>query len=92
MPLDGAPAGLPDGYAPPSELPIHAETLRRRPEVNAVVHAHAPSVVMADLAGLALRPIVGAYNIPAMRLALDGIPVYPRAVLIRARWPGSGNG
>lgn len=83
VPLDGAPAGLPDGYAPPSELPIHAETLRRRPEVNAVVHAHAPSVIMADLAGLALRPIVGAYNIPAMRLALDGIPVYPRAVLIR---------
>ncbi len=37
----------------------------------------------ADLAGLSLRPVVGAYNIPAMRLALDGIPVYPRAVLIR---------
>jgi len=39
--------------------------------------------VTADLAGLALRPVVGAYNIPAMRMARDGIPVYPRGVLIR---------
>jgi 3,4-dihydroxyphthalate decarboxylase len=40
-------------------------------------------VVAADLAGLALRPVIGAYNIPAMRMANQGIPVYPRAVLIR---------
>jgi ribulose-5-phosphate 4-epimerase/fuculose-1-phosphate aldolase len=32
---------------------------------------------------VALRPVFGAYNIPAARLALDGVPVYPRAVLIR---------
>jgi ribulose-5-phosphate 4-epimerase/fuculose-1-phosphate aldolase len=82
VPLDG-PADLPGGYVVPSELPIHAAVLRRRPDVQAVAHAHAPSVIMADLAGLTLRPVIGAYNIPAMRLALDGIPVYPRAVLIR---------
>jgi ribulose-5-phosphate 4-epimerase/fuculose-1-phosphate aldolase len=80
--LDGRRVDLPDGYAPPSELAIHTEILRRRPEVQAVVHAHAPSVIIADLAGLPLRPIVGAYNIPAMRLAHGGIPVYPRGVLI----------
>lgn len=74
---------VPSGYAIPSELPIHVETMRSRPAVNAVVHAHPQAVVMADLAGLRLRPIVGAYNIPAFRLARDGIPVYPRAVLIR---------
>ena len=51
--------------------------------VTAVVHAHPPAVVTADLAGLALRPVVGAYNIPATRMARDGIPVYPRGVLIR---------
>jgi ribulose-5-phosphate 4-epimerase/fuculose-1-phosphate aldolase len=83
VPLDGSPAELPGGYVPPSELPIHAEVLRRRPDVHAVAHAHAPAVVMTDLAGLPLRPIIGSYNIPAMRLALAGIPVYPRAVLIR---------
>lgn len=84
VPLDeDAPADLPDGYAVPSELPIHTWLLRHRPDAVAVVHAHPPSVVTADLAGLKLRPIVGAYNIPALRLAVAGIPVYPRAVLIR---------
>jgi ribulose-5-phosphate 4-epimerase/fuculose-1-phosphate aldolase len=80
--LDG-PHDLPGGYTVPSELPIHVETLRARPEVVAVVHAHPPAIVTADLAGLALRPVVGAYNIPAMRLALRGVGVYPRGVLIR---------
>jgi ribulose-5-phosphate 4-epimerase/fuculose-1-phosphate aldolase len=83
VPLHGEPPELPGGYVPPSELPIHTEVLRRRPEVQAVVHAHPPAVITADLAGLSLRPIVGAYNIPATRLARDGIPVYPRGVLIR---------
>ena len=76
-------ADLPDGYAVPGELAIHAETLRARPEVQAVVHAHPPALVAADLAGLNLRPVVGAYNIPAARMAREGIPVYPRGVLIR---------
>ncbi|MYU11416.1 class II aldolase/adducin family protein [Streptomyces sp. SID8361] len=81
VPLDGEPAP-PDGYRVPNELPIHREILRTRPDVAAVVHVHPPHVVAADLAGLPLRPIVGAYDIPAMRMALDGIPVYPRAVLV----------
>jgi ribulose-5-phosphate 4-epimerase/fuculose-1-phosphate aldolase len=83
VPLNGTPADLPGGYTVPSELPIHAEILGTHAEVHSVAHAHAPSVIMTDLAGLRLRPIVGAYNIPAMRLAVRGIPVYPRAVLIR---------
>ncbi|GAB2956363.1 class II aldolase/adducin family protein [Amycolatopsis acidiphila] len=82
VPIVGA-AELPDGYAVPNELPIHTEIMRARPEVQSVVHVHPPAVVAADLAGLELRPIVGAFNIPAMRLAQDGIPVYPRSVLIR---------
>ncbi|MFI6322542.1 class II aldolase/adducin family protein [Nonomuraea sp. NPDC050556] len=82
VPLDG-PYDLPGGYKVPAELPIHAETLRRHPGVNAVVHAHPPALVAADLAGVPLLPIVGAYDIPTMRLVRDGVPVYPRAVLIR---------
>src|SRR5262249_22943331 len=73
---------LPDGYRVPNELPIHREILLARPDVQAVVHVHPAPVVAADLAGLTLRPIVGAYNIPALRMARDGIPVYPRGVLI----------
>lgn len=73
---------LPVGYALPSELPIHIEVMRPRPDVAAVVHLHPTAVVVADLAGLSLRPVIGAYNIPATRMARDGIPVYPRGVLI----------
>jgi ribulose-5-phosphate 4-epimerase/fuculose-1-phosphate aldolase len=80
--FDG-PRDLPDGYAVPSELPIHVQTMRTRPGVISVVHAHPPAVVTADLAGLTLRPVIGSFNIPAMRMARDGIPIYPRAVLIR---------
>jgi ribulose-5-phosphate 4-epimerase/fuculose-1-phosphate aldolase len=71
------------GWAAPNELPIHAEILRARPDVDAVVHCHPPSVLLAGLEGVPLRPVFGAYNIPAARLALDGVPVYPRSVLVR---------
>lgn len=70
-------------YAPPNELPLHAELLKARPDYSAVVHAHPPAVVAVSLADVPLRPVIGAFNIPAMRLALHGIPEYPRPVLIR---------
>jgi 3,4-dihydroxyphthalate decarboxylase len=42
-------------------------------------------VVAADLAGITIRPIVGAFDIPGTQLAAGGVPVYPRGVLIRTR-------
>src|SRR5689334_2481836 len=51
----------------PNELPIHAEVLRARPDVDAVVHCHPPSVLLAGLEGVPLRPIFGAYHLPAAR-------------------------
>ncbi|MFF0450317.1 class II aldolase/adducin family protein [Streptomyces sp. NPDC004609] len=86
--LDGAPAAvgeLADGYTVPNELPLHTELLRRRPEVNAVLHAHPSNVVAADLAGLGVRPILGSFDIPGAHLAAGGVPVYARAVLVRSR-------
>ncbi len=74
-----------EAYSAPNELPIHTELLDRHPEVCTVVHAHPPAVIAADLAGVPFVPLFGAYNIPAARLAADGIPVYPRSVLIRRR-------
>ena len=59
--------------------------LRARPGIRTVVHAHPPATVAADLAGIAIRPIVGAYDMPAARLAEGGVPVYPRGVLVRDR-------
>ncbi|MEZ0366159.1 class II aldolase/adducin family protein [Mycobacterium sp. pUA109] len=83
--LDGSPgaAGELAGYRVPNELPIHVETLRADPARRAVAHLHPPAIVAADLAGIALRPIYGAYDIPGAWLARGGVPVYPRAVLIR---------
>jgi ribulose-5-phosphate 4-epimerase/fuculose-1-phosphate aldolase len=81
--FDGKGDELVDGFAVPNELPIHGEVLRARPEVGAVVHAHPPAVLTCGIAELPLRPIFGSFNIPAMRLARNGIPVYPRSVLIR---------
>jgi 3,4-dihydroxyphthalate decarboxylase len=85
--LDGAPGarGELDGWTPPNELPLHSEVLRARADVDAVVHAHPPAVVAADLAGLGIRPIVGAYDMPGTKLAAGGVPVYPRGVLVRDR-------
>ncbi|MFI6698634.1 class II aldolase/adducin family protein [Streptomyces sp. NPDC050509] len=86
--LDGQAGGageLDGGYAPPNELPLHTEVLRTRPDIAAVVHAHPPDVVAADLAGITIRPIVGAFDIPGTRLAADGVPVHPRGVLVRDR-------
>lgn len=81
--LDGRNGELQGGWAVPNELPIHGELLRARPEMGAVVHAHPPAVLLCGITDLPLRPVFGAYNIPAMRMALDGVPVYPRSVLIR---------
>ena len=85
--LDGRPGapGELDGWEVPNELPLHTEALRRHPQVRAVVHAHPPDVVVADLAGISLRPVVGAFDIPAAHLAAGGVPVHPRAVLVRDR-------
>lgn len=72
-----------DSWAVPNELPIHAEVLRARPDVDAVVHCHPPAVLVAGVEEIALRPVFGAYDIPAARMAVEGVPVYPRAVLVR---------
>ncbi|MEV6639468.1 class II aldolase/adducin family protein [Amycolatopsis sp. NPDC051371] len=81
----GAPGALDGGYRPPNELPLHTEVLRTRGDVRAVVHAHPPEVVAADLAGVAIRPVVGAFDIPGTRLAAGGVPVYRRGVLVSNR-------
>lgn len=71
-----------DGWTAPNELPIHTEVMRRRPEVTAVVHAHPPAVVRLSLVGAPLLPIYGAYDIPGAKLAANGIPTWPRSILI----------
>lgn len=79
---DAQPVDLPEGFALPKEVHIHTQLMARRPEIGAVVHAHPPEALLYGLAGLEARPVFGAFNIPAMRMALEGIPVYVRSVLV----------
>ncbi|MBX6352746.1 MAG: class II aldolase/adducin family protein [Thermoflavifilum sp.] len=74
--------GAQPGYLVPQELSIHSELYRARPEVGCVIHAHPPAALVCGIAQLPIRPIFGAYNIPAMRMALEGIPVFPHSYLI----------
>lgn len=85
--FDGQPGGPGElaEWNPPNELPLHSEVLRTRADMSAVVHAHPPNVVAADLAGLGIRPIIGAFDIPGAKLAAAGVPVFPRGVLVRDR-------
>ncbi len=82
---EAAEAGALDGYTVPHELPLHTAVLRARPEVGAVLHAHPEHTVTADLAGIEVRPVLGAYDIPGMLLARGGVPVHPRSALISSR-------
>jgi ribulose-5-phosphate 4-epimerase/fuculose-1-phosphate aldolase len=80
--LDGKLVDGEPGWSVPKETPLHTAVLRARGQVGAVVHAHPPSALLFGLADLEAVPAFGAYNIPAMRIARAGIPVYPRPVLI----------
>jgi autoinducer 2 (AI-2) kinase len=54
--LDGEPVD-PDRPPPSSERLFHCAVLRARPDVNAVVHAHAPKATALALTGLPFLPI-----------------------------------
>ncbi len=66
----------------PQEFPLHAEVYKERPDAMCVVHAHPPGILMCGLNDLQLKPIFAAYDPSAMKLAVDGVPVYPRAVTL----------
>jgi ribulose-5-phosphate 4-epimerase/fuculose-1-phosphate aldolase len=86
--LDGKPAEDIADHTLPQEMAIHLAVMRNREDAGAVVHAHPPDVVACSIAGLALEPIYGAFNIPAMRLAERGIPVYDYYGLVKDRRHG----
>lgn len=70
------------GLDPPNETSMHLAVYRARPEVGSVIHTHPDWVVVLTAARKPLRPIFAAYRPPAMRLAVAGIPIYPRSVTI----------
>lgn len=83
--LETTNADLDGGYALPGEWAIHTELYRARPDIGAVVHGHPRASLLCGVLDLPLQPVIGAYDPGAMELAVRGVPVYPRAVLISDR-------
>ena len=54
-----------------SERFIHAEIYRARPDVNAVVHSHSPTVIPFSVTGVPLRPITHSSS-----FLYTGVPVF----------------
>lgn len=80
--FDGKGPLIGERYQVPNELPIHGEIYKKRSDVSCVIHAHPTDTLICGIADLELRPIFGAFNIPAMRMVLAGIPVFPRSYLV----------
>lgn len=74
--LDG-----PDDLQPPSESFLHIWMYKTRPEVQSVVHVHPEHAVLLTICEKPILPIFGAFASGA-RLAMQGIPVYPRSITI----------
>ena len=80
--FDGKGPHKGEQYQVPNELPIHGQIYKKRPEAGCVIHAHPKEALICGITEIELRPIFGAFNIPAMRMALEGIPVFPRSYLV----------
>jgi len=70
--MDGEPVSSYRGRdsRPSTEIAMHLEVYRQRPDVNAVVHAHPPLATAFSIAGVSLARCV----IPEVIVALGGIP------------------
>jgi ribulose-5-phosphate 4-epimerase/fuculose-1-phosphate aldolase len=88
--LDGTILDQIEHVGIPQEFSIHGELLKSRPEVGCVVHAHPPGILLCGLTKQEFKPIFAAYDPSAMKVALDGVPVYPRAITVTS--PGLAKG
>ncbi len=60
---------------PTSELPMHLEAYRQRPDIRAVIHAHPPNAITLSIAGIP----ISACLIPEVVVLLGLIPTTPYA-------------
>jgi L-fuculose-phosphate aldolase len=77
-----------EGLAVPQEVFIHAEIYRARPEIFSVIHIHPPTPMLFTICCKPLLPLYGAFDPPSAKLAIEGMPTYPRSVLINTRARG----
>ena len=71
-----------EGVSAPLEIFIHTALYKARSDVQAVVHIHPVMPVLFSICNLPLQPLFGAYDPMAAVLALDGVPVFDRSILI----------
>ncbi len=71
------------GLKPSSELRIHCEAYRQRPDIGAVVHAHPPIAIAFTIAGVSLAQCV----LPEVLLSLGSIPTTRYATPTSAQGP-----
>jgi L-fuculose-phosphate aldolase len=74
--LVAPPQAQPAGLKPTSELPMHLEAYRQRPDIAAVVHAHPPLAVALTIAGIPLSLDI----LPEVTIMLGRIPTAPYAL------------
>ncbi|MGQ9598598.1 MAG: class II aldolase/adducin family protein [Anaerolineae bacterium] len=81
-----SPAGRGRGQRPSSEILMHLEVYRQRPDVHAVIHAHPPLAVAFSVAGVSLarcvmpEVIVTLGGIPTTEYATPGTPEVPDSI------------
>ena len=80
--LDGRVLDKGRGLEAPNETAMHLAVYRKRPEVMSVIHTHPDWIVALTACDKPLLPIYAAYSPAGMKLAVEGIPVYPRSVTI----------
>jgi 3,4-dihydroxyphthalate decarboxylase len=70
------------GLEAPNESAMHLAIYRKRPEVMSVIHTHPDWIVALTACDKPLIPLYAAYSPAGMKLAVEGIPIYPRSVTI----------
>ena len=77
-----------DDLTPPNEVFIHTCIYQARPDVHSVIHVHPPTVMLFTICNKELLPLIGAYDPAALQILQDGIPRYPRSILISSEQLG----
>jgi 3,4-dihydroxyphthalate decarboxylase len=75
---DAMPVGQTRGVSRVSEVNIHTEIMKARPDVNCVIHGHPPACILCSVNSVPLRPISN----DGFQLAAQGVDFYPRAITL----------
>lgn len=76
--LDGQLVG--EGEPPPSEVRLHAEVYRARPDVQSVVHTHQPLSTVMGVMGAQIQPVLHVQA--ALVSDVDTMPVLASPLLV----------